>query len=430
MIPKPGKAPHNIAKKWRPISLLSCISKGLERLLARRVARAAIAYSIIPAQYFSALPKRSSTDLVACLVHDIEKALAKDKIAALITLDVSGAFDIVLCKRLIYRLRQQGWPTSFIKWSFSFITGRTVTIRTTEGETLPEISLSCGTPQGSPISPIIFMLYLSPLLRLGEEDRRFGYADDVATLATGTTAASAAQRLQKEIDLSLSWGAANMISFDPAKAELILFYRKDEQVLDFPTILLGDTPIKLQNTIRWLGVFLDSKLTFKRHVRNWSSKALQAANFLRSLNKTRKGSPPDAVAQAAKAVVLSTTLFRAEAWYTGPTKSSWSVKNCKTVRAGDNGLLKEIAASLKAAAQAVLPVWRITAIPILHRESGIPPARVLLNQVRLRQAARIANLHPRHPIVKRIEARGCYRSRLQTLADLAPKCKRPYILPH
>lgn len=49
MIPKPGKAPHNIAKKWRPISLLSCIGKGLERLLARRVARAAIAFGIIPA---------------------------------------------------------------------------------------------------------------------------------------------------------------------------------------------------------------------------------------------------------------------------------------------------------------------------------------------------------------------------------------------
>lgn len=174
MIPKPGKALHNTAKKWRPISLLSCIGKGLERLLARRVARTAIAFGIIPAQYFGALPKRACTDLVACLIHDIEKALAKDMIAALITLDVSGAFDIVLCKRLIYRLRQQGWPDAFVHWAESFMTGRTVTIRTTEGEILPEINLSCGTPQGSPISPIIFMLYLSPLLRLGNEDRRFG----------------------------------------------------------------------------------------------------------------------------------------------------------------------------------------------------------------------------------------------------------------
>lgn len=73
MIPKPGKAPHNEAKKWRPISLLSCIGKGLERLLARRVARTVIAFGIIPSQYFGALPKRSCTDLVACLVHDVEK---------------------------------------------------------------------------------------------------------------------------------------------------------------------------------------------------------------------------------------------------------------------------------------------------------------------------------------------------------------------
>ncbi|PNP37025.1 hypothetical protein TGAMA5MH_11085 [Trichoderma gamsii] len=221
-----------------------------------------------------------------------------------------------------------------------------------------------------------------------------------------------------------------MISFDPAKAELILFYRKKDQARDFPAILLGDTPIKPQESIRWLGVFLDSQLTFKKHVRNWSSKALQAANFLRSLNKTRKGSPPEAVAQAAKAVVLSTALFGAEAWYTGPTKSSWTLSKRKPVRAGDEHLLKEINTSLKAAARAVLPVWKTTAIPILHRESGIPPARVLLDQVRLRQAARIANLDPRHPIVKRVVTRGRYQSRLQTLAGLAPSCKRPFILPH
>lgn len=171
------------------------------------------------------------------------KAPAKGLLAALITLDVSGAFDIVLCNRLILRLRQQGWPIPFIKWSFSFMSGRTVTIRTTDGEILPPTHLSCGTPQGSPISPIIFMLYQFPLLRLGKESRRFGYADDVAILAAGTTPTSTVQRLQKEIDLSLSWGAANMISFDPAKAELIFFYRKKDQELDFPEVLLGETPI-------------------------------------------------------------------------------------------------------------------------------------------------------------------------------------------
>lgn len=128
--------------------------------------------------------------------------------------------------------------------------------------------------------------------------------------------------------------------------------------------------------------------------------------------------------------MLSTTLYGAEAWYTGPTKSSWSLKKQTTVRAGDSKLLKEIDTSLKAAARAVLPVWKTTPIPVLHRESGIPPARVLLDQVRLRQAARIANLDPLHPIVRRIQIKGRYRSRLQTLADLAPKCRRPHILPH
>jgi hypothetical protein len=63
--------------------------------------------SLLPEQYFGALPKRSSTDLVACLIHDIEMALAKGEVATLLTLDIAGAFDIVMKNWLILRLRQQ-----------------------------------------------------------------------------------------------------------------------------------------------------------------------------------------------------------------------------------------------------------------------------------------------------------------------------------
>jgi hypothetical protein len=109
IIPKPGKleAVYTTVKGYRPIFLFSCIGKRLERLLARRVSLLALEHKILPEQYFGALPKRSATDLVACLIHDVEVALSKGLVATLLTLDIAGAFDIIMKGRLILRLRQQ-----------------------------------------------------------------------------------------------------------------------------------------------------------------------------------------------------------------------------------------------------------------------------------------------------------------------------------
>lgn len=63
---------------------------------------------------------------------------------------------------------------------------------------------------------------------------------------------------------------------------------------------------------------------------------------------------------------------------------------------GNNKLQKQIDTNVKAVTRAVLPAWKTTPIPILHRESDIP---LLLDQVRLRQATRVADRDPRHLIV-------------------------------
>ncbi len=94
MLPKAGKK-RDLAnpRSWRPISLLSCLGKGLESLIARRLAYTAIKYGVLHKQQFGALPRRSAVDLVGCLIHDIEQARSWGKVAPLLTLDIQGAYD-------------------------------------------------------------------------------------------------------------------------------------------------------------------------------------------------------------------------------------------------------------------------------------------------------------------------------------------------
>ena len=129
MLQKPNKSDLSSPRSYRPIALLSVMGKGLERLLAKRLAWISIHYKLLANQQFGALPCRSVVDLTSCLTHDIERALNEGKTASIFTLDIKGAFDAVLPGRLIRRLREQGWPENLVRWVSSFTTNRTVKIR-------------------------------------------------------------------------------------------------------------------------------------------------------------------------------------------------------------------------------------------------------------------------------------------------------------
>ncbi|KAI1003631.1 hypothetical protein K3495_g4580 [Podosphaera aphanis] len=165
LISKAGPDPSSV-KRWRPIALLSCLGKELERVIATRMSTLAITAGVVAHQQFGALPKRSASDLVSCVVHDIEEARIQKWTSKLVTLDVQGAFDAVLHNRLLVRMQKQGWPESILRWTASFLQDRKVQVRYPGGVTYPK-KLVCGVPHGSPTSPLLFLLYIAEPMRSG-----------------------------------------------------------------------------------------------------------------------------------------------------------------------------------------------------------------------------------------------------------------------
>lgn len=416
VLPKPNKRDLSSVRAWRPIALLSCLGKGLERLIARLLSKTSLKYGVLSPQQFGALPKRSALDLVGCLIHEIEKARSRGMMSSLLTLDVKGAFDTVLPGRMRLRLGDQGWPDWIIKWVWSFMTNRTVRIRLDDTVT-QETPLNCGLPQGSPVSPILFMLYTEPILRQGEQKMKFSFADDVAILQVGHTLTECTRNLEREAQLLLEWGDKNGVYFDIQKCELQHF-TVSHKPKEYPGMIVDEHFLPANQVTRWLGVWMDRKLSFLHHTRHWAAKGMAVAAHLRRLNKTVIGSPPHLVRQAVKTCILPTALYGAEAWWPGESTLTWRNKKPKETKHRCGQHMKLLTKVLHMGLRAILPAYRTAPISALHREAGIPPVSIILEDVRLRKALRIQTLDPRHPLRKR--AYGKATTRLTKVAQLLP----------
>ncbi|KAM6513286.1 hypothetical protein FALCPG4_18932 [Fusarium falciforme] len=442
MIAKPGRRDLTSPRAWRPVSLLSCLGKGLERLIARRLSWAAVHYSVLHPQQAGALPKRSATDLVAALIHDIEEAFARKKVATLVTMDIQGAFDTVMCNRLVLRLREQGWPDHLARWAESFMRDRSARVRYQDTLT-PFTPLQCGLPQGSPVSPILFLLYTEPIYRLGNPQGRFGYADDTAILSIGDTVDESAAMASSAIAEMVRWGAENGVSFDPKKTEVMHFSRG--KLRTAPAVRHGDVEKHPESALRWLGIWLDSRLSFRIHVEKWAAKAQAVAYHLRGLTNTIHGPLPSAVRSAVRACVEPVLLHGSEAWYPGRTRPRWT-QPAKDMPSSNQHLIQRMTKAMNQAMRAILPVWRTTPIAALHRESGIPPVDQLLEARRLRFSARLKSLDEAHPLASRtrppsqptyhdlikrkyqVQVESSFRTRLYRTDELFAPCARPKLV--
>ena len=187
VIPKPGKTREQ--KKtpggWRPIALLPTVGKIIERIMAERIAKAAEDQGLLPQGQMGNRALRSTELAVRWITQTVQTAWRHGAVASLLQLDIAGAFDTVNHKRLLHILRQMGFPVWVVLWVKDWLTGRTATLRF-DGKKAAPRPVRAGVPQGSPLSPILFILYISSLYQELEDIPGLvviGFADDTNIIA-------------------------------------------------------------------------------------------------------------------------------------------------------------------------------------------------------------------------------------------------------
>src|SRR5437667_1484513 len=166
-------------------------------------------------------------------------------------MDVAGAFNNIHHSRLIHNMKQRRIPTQIVKLVQSFLTGRTTQMRF-NGATSKDINIEAGIPQGSPLSPILFMLYNAELLEISRPpDLALGFIDNIAYSISGQTAQSNIERLQTILSKSEEWKVKHGAKFEPSKYMLVHFTRNTNHDVS-AGIQINDTAIAAGKEARYL----------------------------------------------------------------------------------------------------------------------------------------------------------------------------------
>ncbi|KNG79995.1 putative reverse transcriptase [Aspergillus nomiae NRRL 13137] len=404
---------YRLPKSYRPVALLNTLGKILESIVATRIAWALEEYKLLPKTHLGGRKGISADHAIQLILDYIYRAWGRDRKVSMVLLDVSGAFDNVSHTRLLFNLRQLRLG-HFADWLQSFLTNRSTRI-SLAGELSSEFSTPTGIPQGSPLSPILYLVYNTPLIRdlfvrrpQGGSTEAYGWIDDACVLASSDSYAGNVETLKEALSRAGRWASQHASKFAPEKFELIHFTnpRKTEAATTPPSpeispddpdgiwrvplpptghdqmeVPYADTTIKPTETAKYLGIWLDKTLSFATHRTKALAKAHGTLAALRGIAGSTWGVPLRAMRRIYQAVVIPQLFYGATAWF--------SPRGGQMVASTNQKMLAEFAQIQKQAALLISGAFKGTAAAALNVELYILPVHLQLQQIIEETAIRI-----------------------------------------
>jgi Reverse transcriptase (RNA-dependent DNA polymerase) len=285
-IPKPGKD-HSLPGSYRPITFLPTIGKMLEKMILNRMLAFETENQVLLNQQFGFRAKHSTTQQILRITESIALRFNENKSTAMTLLDIEKAFDSVWHKALVHKLKLNNFPMYLVKMIVSFLESRESYVAINRKNS-DRYAIPAGVPQGSPLSPFLFNIFINDI-PVPKHCKIAIYADDTALISSikNYDLPTLVERMDSGLKEIESHFSSWKIKLNSAKTESIFFTKSTimQKKLDLTRIKINDEELEWKNSVKYLGVVLDSKLTFKANLSENHLKSRKAMAILYCLLK-------------------------------------------------------------------------------------------------------------------------------------------------
>ena len=235
--------------------------------------------SIIYDLQFGFRKKYSTNHALLSITEKIRDNLDNTKYSCGVFVDLEKAFDTVNHAILTSKLENYGIRGNANNWISSYLENRSQQV-SLDGVLSTPANITCGVPQGSILGPLLFTIYINDMHNALKQCIVHHFADDTNLLYSHSNPKILKRVMNNELKILFEWLCANRLSLNVGKTEFIIFRPPSKPLTERIVLRLNQTNIFESTKIKYLGIILDSRLTWKHHIAELCKKLSRAVGLL------------------------------------------------------------------------------------------------------------------------------------------------------
>lgn len=268
-------------ENYRPISILFDFSKIIEQIIYERIYNFAKKCNIIDSKQFGFQRCSGTLSAAMSLLENIKISLdtSNKNITACLFLDISKAFDTIIRILLMSKLYRYGFRGKSYELIFNYLNNRTqyVTINNTKGNTLP---IEYGTPQGSTLGPLLFLLYINDIFKLKLNGNIVMFADDAAISYCATNVDDLNRMMMEDIINLNTWFESNKLTLNLKKSKCMIIHPNQKAKKHSLNITLNNVQIEQVQSFEYLGLTIQEDLHWDLQISKICTKMSRIAGVM------------------------------------------------------------------------------------------------------------------------------------------------------
>ncbi|GIY81628.1 putative 115 kDa protein in type-1 retrotransposable element R1DM [Caerostris darwini] len=346
----------NHPSHFRPICILPCRGKILDKVISGRLSFHLESEGILRSNQYG-FRKNKSTILAIKNILDFHKDTLEEKhLTRIISIDLSNAFNSVDWNILLSKVFSLHIPDYLKNIITSFLKDRTAQLNGHHKD------YNRGIPQGSSLGPILWNIFINDLLLIdfGPNTKVQAFADDILLMIKPPAAYYISKECRIALNMLNDWTERNFMTINNSKSIFTILSNKS--ISRIPTIKIGNARINYAKQIKYLGIYIDSKLNWNFHLNQTQDKINNLFHKLYRISRATWGLNPKVKKEIYIKVIERIIAYGHEVWFQNKVKQN--VKLLQLQRIGLTNITR---------------CYRTVSTEALQVLAGLPPLDIKIN---------------------------------------------------